>query len=169
MHLPARFTLIATMNPCPCGNKHSKKKVCRCSAEMVNRYQQRISAAMLDRVDLAVILSQEKGGYKNDLTHQEFLETVERVYQLQARRNLKGKFNGDLMPGEESDVLRLSDEAQKLSQVWMEEGNFSYRAFHKILKIGRTIADISICSDIQTEHLLEARALLCSDLKFLAH
>ncbi len=155
---PAKFQLVAAMNPCPQGRACDLRENCECSPEQQRRHRSRISAPFLDRIDLQIEVPRVK---HEDLQHLKMGETSaqvrERVATARAsQQQRQGKINNALS-GREVDVhCRLSDKDQRILNAAMERFKLSARAYHRILKVARTIADLAASADIRTAHLSEA-------------
>jgi magnesium chelatase family protein len=162
MTFPARFMLVAAMNPCPCGYYGDVKRECRCGTPQVLRYRQRISGPLLDRIDIHVEVPLVE--YR-DLAKSESGEPsaairarVEAARAVQQQR-LAGTgltCNATLTPRLMKEHCRIDEESSLLLENTMSQMNFSARAHDRILKVARTIADLSGCKDIAADHLLEA-------------
>lgn len=163
--LPARFTLIAAMNPCPCGHAFSKIRRCRCSQDKITQYQKRVSGAILDRIDLWAVLGPpgKADSIPNALTAASIRKSVACAYATQLRRNGGGIRNGDLAVNLEDPAFEMESEARALFDEMEESGVFSFRALHKMARVARTIADLSESKTIGLNHLLEARGLRCPE------
>ncbi len=161
--VPCRFMLVAAMNPCPCGFLGDRKNRCRCTPPQIQRYRSRISGPLLDRIDIhveAAALSME------DLAKREYGESSaqmrERIVaarQIQRQRfgaRAKNAFNAAMGNAQIRKYCSLEREQQSVLLSAMEELNLSARAYDKILKVSRTIADLCGSEKIQTSHLLEA-------------
>ena len=160
---PAGFMLIASMNPCPCGYYNHPEKECTCSAGMVQRYLNRISGPLLDRIDLHVEvvpvsfseLQSERTTAGSDTIRARVIEARE----LQAKRfeEQHGMYaNAQMGTNQVRKVCHLNQAGQKLLKTAMERLGLSARAFDRILKVARTIADLAQSDAIRTEHLAEA-------------
>lgn len=158
---PARFQLVAAMNPCPCGYLGDPKGRCQCSAEKVQAYRSRISGPLLDRLDMHLevpTLSPEALLNTKHTTTEESSEVIrERVHcaskkQYERTRKLNARLNN-------SDIQKtctLNSTSQTLILRAMERLGLSARSYHRILRVARTIADLENSTDITTEHLSEA-------------
>ena len=156
---PARFQLITAMNPCPCGYLgDAGGRTCRCTEEQVARYRNRISGPLLDRIDMHVEVPRIPPDQLQGIAEGESSETVrQRVEQCrQHHRNRQGCSNS-LLAGKQLDLhCRLDDEAARLISRAMDQLKLSARAYHRILRLARTIADLQQIPTIQTNHLAEA-------------
>ncbi len=159
VEFPAKFQLIAAMNPCPCGYHGDSNNQCRCSFEQIRRYQNKLSGPFLDRIDIHIevpaLTYQEL--YTNTAQQETSVEVKKRIVRAQTRqRNRRGHFNARLSnKAIEQDCL-LSVENQQLLEQSMDKMKLSARAYHRILKLARTIADLDDCDEIQMQHLSEA-------------
>jgi len=157
---PARFQLIAAMNPCPCGYLGDQSGRCHCTAEQVQRYRGRISGPLLDRIDMHVEVPKvprEKLRASSDETvetTQQVRTHVEQARVRQLQRN--GKPNAALKNRQIEKHCRLSEADQGLLEQAIERLGLSARVYHRILKVARTIADLADSEDIHTAHLTEA-------------
>jgi magnesium chelatase family protein len=157
---PARFQLVAAMNPCPCGYLGDSGGRCRCTADQVARYRARISGPLLDRIDMHVevprlppqALSRPAGG--DEETSDCVRERVVRARALQIRR--AGKPNHALTSREVEASCPLEPAGRLLLERAMHSLGLSARAFHRVLKVARTIADLAGAEQIQVAHLGEA-------------
>ena len=159
---PASFMLVAAMNPCPCGFHTHPKRQCTCTASVVNRYQKRISGPLLDRIDVFAEVppvEYEKlvdPGASEDSEYSR--QRVERARDIQQERfkNLGFLCNSEMGPAEVWKCCPLDDGAKALLQAATQRLSLSARAFHRILKVSRTIADLDGARDIGVSHLAEA-------------
>lgn len=160
---PASFMLIASMNPCPCGFHNHPEKECVCSPGMVQKYLNRISGPLLDRIDIhieVVPVNYEKladtGKIENSSTVR---ERVIRAREIQARRfsSVKGIYsNSQMTSSMQRKFCHLDETSGKLLKTAMEIRGLSARAYDRILKVARTIADLAASDNIQAEHISEA-------------
>jgi len=170
--LPARFQLIAAMNPCPCGYYGDPEHECSCSLERIKKYQQRISGPLLDRIDLQIVLGrlseaeQEKLLLKkpDDTRSASIKNQIERCRQRQLHR--AGKINTQLNQREILSYCQLRDKDATLLNKAMQQLKFSTRAYFRILKVARTIADFAGEDQICRQHLLEAMTYRQMDRQF---
>jgi magnesium chelatase family protein len=159
---PANFILIAAMNPCPCGYHGDAEKNCTCSANVVARYQKRISGPLLDRIDIHVdvprVNYEKLSGTRQGEPSAAVRERVAAARAVQTRR-FKGtrlRTNADMGPAEVREFCRLDEAGQRLMQAAMRQLHLSARAYHRVLKLARTIADLAGVPDIGPAHLAEA-------------
>ena len=157
---PARFQLIAAMNPCPCGYLGHYSNRCRCTPERISSYQMRVSGPLLDRIDLhihvptvseAELLNNTKE--RNESSHDVAIRVAHaRVRQL-ARQ---GKSNAMLTPAQVNEHCDLSVEVSHFLQQVIAKLGWSGRSIHRVLKVARTIADLQGVNDIDKSHVAEA-------------
>jgi len=160
---PSSFMLIASMNPCPCGYYNHPEKECVCAPGVVQKYLNRISGPLLDRIDLHVEVTPVSFSELASRQAAEQSETVrERVVQarmLQQQR-FEGKdgiySNAQMSTRSVREICRISPAGEQLLKTAMQKLGLSARAYDRILKVARTIADLSNSPDIGTEHLAEA-------------
>jgi len=153
---PARFQLIGAMNPCPCG--HLGEPRCRCTEDQVRRYRSKISGPLLDRIDLHVEVPRLPRGALADTASGEDSETVRaRVIAAQMRQlERAGCANSRLGGAALQTHCRLGRSDQDLLEMAMERLGLSARAYHRILRVARTIADLAESGNIAAAHLSEA-------------
>jgi magnesium chelatase family protein len=155
---PARFQLVAAMNPCPCGYLGHFSGRCRCTPDQVARYRAKISGPLLDRIDIQIevptlreeeLISARRG--------EGSAQVRARVEEARARQTgRQGKVNGQLAPREVERFCLAEDEATALLKQALARLNLSARAFHRVLKLARTIADLSGETTIGVVHMAEA-------------
>ncbi|MCH8186585.1 MAG: ATP-binding protein, partial [Chloroflexi bacterium] len=159
---PTNFMLVAAMNPCPCGFASDPVKECTCTPSAVSRYKKRISGPLLDRIDLFVEVPRVE--YEK-LVEPSGAETSAHVRErIQgARRRQHERFddkriitNAEMGPVEVWDYCQIDDSARGLLQAAMKQMHMSARGFHRILKVSRTIADLSGADTIGVAQLAEA-------------
>ena len=155
---PADFQLIAAMNPCPCGYAFNQDSRCQCSSETIKRYQNRISGPLLDRIDLHIDVPPLKAHELQNDTVVENSETVrERVLQAyHFQINRQGATNQSLSPQQLEAYAQLDQASQNMLAIAQQRLNLSARAYHRILRVARSIADLAQCQDIASAHLSEA-------------
>lgn len=168
---PARFQLVAAMNPCPCGYRGHPRVSCRCSAPMVQRYRHRISGPLLDRIDLRIELSPPAieellGRASPKETPSETREEVllERVARGSARaRERQGERpNGQLDTRQLDDFAPLDAEARRLVEASTKTRAFSARALQSLRRVARSVADLEDADQLSTAHVAQALALRVS-------
>ena len=168
---PARFQLIAAMNPCPCGYLGDPSGRCHCTADQIQRYRARISGPLLDRIDMHIevpavpmnILSSKIGSTTSSSPL--IRRRVETARTRQIQRS--GIANYLLINQELEKVCRLNENDSRLLEQACERLGLSARAYHRILRVARTIADLEGADDITTPHLSEAISYRRLDREFM--
>ncbi len=160
---PASFMLVASMNPCPCGYYNHPEKDCVCGPGVVQKYLNKVSGPLLDRIDLHVEVTPVAF---SELTKERVSEKSERVRErVIAARNIQEKrfeknkdvyCNAQISPKMLQQICKVNDAGQQLLKTAMERLGLSARAYDRILKVARTIADLDNSENIKTEHLAEA-------------
>jgi magnesium chelatase family protein len=160
---PCEFMLVAAMNPCPCGYFGDLKRECRCGPVQVQRYRQRISGPLLDRIDLHIeVPAVEYRDVSSDRVEEgssAIRERVNRARKIQQERFEKDRAtncNARMSTRHLKQHSRLGTESQELIRIAMTELNLSARAYDRILKVSRTVADLDGKSEIAPEHVSEA-------------
>ena len=159
---PANFMLIAAQNPCPCGYFGDPNHACSCTNAMITRYQKRISGPLLDRIDICVDVPRVDFDKLTTARRGEPSAQIrERVEgsRKQQRERLKATSllsNAEMGPSEVHTFCEIDETGRRLMKSAMAQMNLSARAFHRTLKVARTIADLSGAAAIQTIHLAEA-------------
>jgi len=160
------------MNPCPCGNFGDPQKACGCAPAVVTKYQKRISGPLLDRIDIHIEVPrvdyEKLSGDRMGETSEAIRKLVQAACNIQQQRFASSQSdiicNADMRVGEIRQFCKLQDEGvalslskcQSLIRAAMTQLNLSARAYHRILKLARTIADLSGSENIQSVHLAEA-------------
>ena len=156
---PARFQLIAAMNPCPCGYWGDPSGRCRCTSEQIARYRQKISGPLLDRIDMHLEVSRQtiagiqllpKPAESSEIIRQRVIAARQIAFSRQ------GKSNSWMTPVEVAHYCKLDDPCQRLLHQAQQKLGLSHRAYHRILKVARSIADLNASNLISTAHLSEA-------------
>jgi magnesium chelatase family protein len=161
---PANFTLVATMNPCPCGNYGVRGKECTCSAQQIERYKRKLSGPIVDRIDLWLEVSKiehEKLTDKREFSETEKMrEQVAKAREAQAKRyaekGLKIKTNAELSAKDLIAHIALSDAIKNLLNTSAKQLDLSARVYHRLIKIAQTIADLDGAPAVTESHILEA-------------
>ncbi|WP_376794754.1 YifB family Mg chelatase-like AAA ATPase [Thermogemmatispora sp.] len=159
---PANFMLIAAMNPCPCGYLHDVARECTCSTAMVRRYQKRISGPLLDRIDIQVevrrVEFEKLAGTQQPESSLRIRERVQAARERQRRRFAGTHLtcNGEMGPAEVQVFCRVDEAGQRLLKAAVQQLALSARAFHRMLKLARTIADLEGAELISSSHVAEA-------------
>ncbi|MBN1693163.1 MAG: YifB family Mg chelatase-like AAA ATPase [Dehalococcoidales bacterium] len=159
---PSSFMLVGAMNPCPCGYYGDPFRKCTCPQSLVSRYQRRISGPFIDRVDIFVEVPHIDYEKLTDKRLGEASEKVQARVTAARERQLK-RFSGtrltsntEMTPAEIRECCHVEDSAQSLLQAAMKQLYLSARAFHRILKLALTIADLDSCDTIKAQHVAEA-------------
>ena len=160
---PASFMLIASMNPCPCGYYNHPERECTCPPGTVQKYLNKISGPLLDRIDLHVevtpVAFSELSGMKPQENSFSIREKVIKAREIQAERykNYQGIYcNAQMSSKMLKEICVINIAGQNLLKTAMEKLNLSARAYDRILKVSRTVADLSQSESIKVEHLAEA-------------
>jgi magnesium chelatase family protein len=160
---PASFMLVASMNPCPCGYYNHPEKDCVCAPGVVQKYLNKISGPLLDRIDIHLEvtpvpfseLSSERVSEKSEAVRERVVKT--RHVQEERFKDSKGVYcNAQMTSKMLKTYCKISEEGQQLLKTAMERLGLSARAYDRILKVSRTIADMDASNNIKTEHLAEA-------------
>lgn len=159
---PANFMLVAAMNPCPCGFFGDPKKECLCSFPQIQRYRSKISGPLMDRIDLHTEvpavqykdLSEKSGGRSS----KDILKQVKKARDIQSERFQRMKIfkNADMSSRQIRKFCTVDSASEVLLEKAMDRLGFSARAYSRILKISRTIADLEESTDIKSDHVAEA-------------
>ena len=159
---PARFTLVAAMNPCPCGNYGHPELTCTCSPVSLERYRRKISGPIADRIDMWSVMGPVELGElgKRNKEGTETKAAREKVLKARVRQELRfnqaGKTNSDLSPRELDELVPISPAVRATLEKAGERLALSPRAFHRVIKVARTIADLDDADEISESHILEA-------------
>ncbi len=162
LSFPANFTLIAASNPCPCGFLGDDTKECTCQPGQISRYQKRLSGPILDRIDLHVDVPAVKIDKLTSNLDGESSESirarVQKAKEIQLKRfdKLTISGNSEMSPKEIKIFCKLSPECLNLLKAAVSKMQLSARAYHRILKVARTIADLEGITNIDTTHIAEA-------------
>ena len=160
---PASFTLVASMNPCPCGYYNHPEKECVCAPGVVQKYLNKVSGPLMDRIDLHVevtpVAFNELSSEKKFEKSESIRERVIQAREFQATR-FKGKnnlyCNAQMEAQMVQDICVITEAGKNLLNRAMQKLSLSARAYDRILKVSRTIADLAASEEIKTEHLAEA-------------
>ncbi|MBU1031900.1 YifB family Mg chelatase-like AAA ATPase [Patescibacteria group bacterium] len=165
---PASFTLVAAINPCPCGYLGHPKRECKCSDRQINKYRHRISGPILDRIDLFVPVSAvevEKLAITSGIKQIRISSKQAKEQVMQTRQIQKRRFKDEKRPLYTNSQMRNSDvkkycllqpEAENLLKLAADKFDFSARSYFRLIKIARTIADLSLSKEILPMHMAEA-------------
>jgi magnesium chelatase family protein len=163
LHFPARFMLVAAMNPCPCGHSGDPERACACSPFQIARYRQKISGPILDRIDLHIDVprvkfekldSQETGAEKSHAIR----ERVESARGIQKKRFADTAFltNSEMTSQMVKEFCALNSETRDILRNAVTRMKLSARGYMRVLKVARTIADLAQAPNIEVVHLAEA-------------
>ncbi len=159
---PARFMLIAAMNPCPCGYLGDKRHTCTCTYLQIHRYRTKVSGPLLDRIDIHIevpsVEYRDLKGPPSSETSKEIRKRVEKARGIQNKRFKGSKIycNAQMKGRLIKKYCRLNEGSQNLLEAAMDRLGLSARAYTRILKISRTIADLEESPEIETHHIAEA-------------
>lgn len=168
---PSKFMLVASMNPCPCGFYGSDKE-CHCTEDSIKKYLGKISGPLLDRIDIQVEVSSVKyenlNSDKNEESSAEIQKRVNKARAIQLKRydGLGIYSNSELTPNLIEKYCKLNDSGKHILKQAFERLGLSARAYGRILKVARTIADLDESEDILDKHLLEAIQYRSLDRKY---
>lgn len=172
MTYPCNFMFIASMNPCPCGYYGSKEKQCICRDDQIQKYIHKISGPLLDRIDIHIeVESVSYQKLENSSLSESSSEIRKRVnharnIQIDRYKNHQIFSNSELTPNLISKYCKLSSKNKQILETAFHTFGLSARAYSRILKVARTIADLDNSSDIQTHHLAEAIQYRSLDRKY---
>lgn len=172
---PSEFMLIASMNPCPCGYYGSQEKSCSCRPEQISRYISRVSGPLLDRIDIHIEVNpipynQLKQKQKME-TSQEIRNRVNQARKIQLERYQEYHIfsNSELTPQLIEKFCELNDKGKQILEMAFNKLGLSARAYNRILKVARTIADLEGSEKIEERHLAEAIQYRSLDRKYWNH
>jgi magnesium chelatase family protein len=157
---PAKFILVAALNPCPCGYFGDKTRRCICTPGQIFKYQKKLSGPLLDRIDLHIEvprLPYEKIAREQTSEPSESIkQRVEEAREVQHKRFGRAKTNSEMTVVEVRSYCKLNPEENQLMEAAVKHFNLSARSVHRLLKVARTIADLSGSENILSHHLAEA-------------
>lgn len=171
---PAKFVLVASMNPCPCGYLGDPKHPCKCSPQTIEKYMGKISGPLLDRIDLHIevpaVPFQELSSQADGTSSSVMRAKVNEVREIQAKRfsASASKLNSGMNSKMVRKWCQLNKEGKLLLQTSMDELGLSARAHDRILRVARTIADMDFSDEIQPSHLVESISYRSLDRKLWA-
>ncbi len=169
---PCEFMLIASMNPCQCGYYGSPEKVCNCKPEQVKKYISRVSGPLLDRIDIHIEVNPIKYSQLEQKqkieTSQEIRNRVNQARKIQLNRYQEYHIfsNSELTPSLIEKFCKLNSRCKQILETAFDKLGLSARAYNRILKVARTIADLENSQDIQEIHLAEAIQYRSLDRKY---
>ena len=159
---PARFTLIASQNPCPCGYATDTEKRCTCTPMQILKYQKKVSGPIIDRIDLhievpRVNFEKLQGGAPAEPSSV-IRERISRVHEIQRKRfqNSGIRYNAEMRPQDIKQFCQVDQPSLDLLRNAVSQLHLSARSYHRVLKISRTIADLENCDNLQSRHIAEA-------------
>lgn len=161
MALPARFTLVAAANPCPCGYLNSPERTCTCLHNQVAKYRRRLSGPLMDRIDLFINVPQLKYEVLAAAGEEKISDRIRKSI-LTARQAQKQRFKNEVTTNSGMSLPQIKQfcsidfRSQQLLKKYVDSGKLSARGYHRVLKLARTIADLSQSDTIQFDHLSEA-------------
>jgi magnesium chelatase family protein len=164
---PARFQLVAAMNPCPCGYAGSDVRECQCAPEQIKRYRGKISGPLLDRIDMHVEVARlapellTLAAKHADENSESIRQRVQVARECQINR--QGKCNALLNVSELERYAELLPNAEVMLNKVMAKFNLSARVYHRIIKLARTLADLDATAQVSERHLSEALHFRCLD------
>ncbi|MCX6350220.1 MAG: ATP-binding protein, partial [Candidatus Aureabacteria bacterium] len=159
---PARFMLVAAMNPCPCGYHMDPKRECRCHSGLIQKYMAKVSGPLLDRIDIHIevppVRYEDLTGETNEELSEAIRNRVEKTRVIQRRRFERARIhrNADMGPALLRKHCALNQAGKDLLKAAMNELGFSARGYDKVLKVSRTIADLEGEEHILPQHVSEA-------------
>ena len=169
---PANFTLIASMNPCPCGHYGSRDKECKCTPQVIHKYLNKLSGPLMDRIDMHIEVDSVTYDELNSEIFEESSASIkERVDKARGIQQSRYKDSGVYSNAKMNDqqvkkYCKISFESDKMLRYAFEQLNLSARAYNRILKVARTIADLDGSEEIKDEHVMEAISYRSLDGKY---
>ena len=169
---PCKFMFVASMNPCPCGYYGSKEKECTCTEQAISKYMGKISGPLLDRIDIQIEVTgvkYQKLESNNKIESSKDIQkrvNVARQIQRERYKDEKIYSNSELTPKLIEKYCQIDEESKKILQPAFEKLGFSARAYGRILKVARTIADLAGSTQINKSHIAEAIQYRSLDKKY---
>lgn len=169
---PANFTLIASMNPCPCGHFGSKDKECKCTPQQIRQYLNKLSGPLMDRIDIHIEVDSVKFEELRSNVLEESSQSIKtrvdnaRNIQLSRFENSSNYSNAKMNDVQLKKYCALNDESENLLEMAFKKFNLSARAYSRILKVARTIADLDGSNEVLSEHIMEAISYRTLDKKY---
>lgn len=169
---PCKFMFVASMNPCPCGYYGSKEKECTCTEQAISKYMGKISGPLLDRIDIQIEVTgvkYQKLESNNKIESSKDIQkrvNVARQIQRERYKDEKIYSNSELTPKLIEKYCQIDEESKKILQTAFEKLGFSARAYGRILKVARTIADLAGSTQINKSHITEAIQYRSLDKKY---
>ena len=164
LSFPARFILCGSMNPCPCGFSTDPTKSCQCNAQQIMKYRSRLSGPLLDRIDLHIDvpavpireLARRDGHGEPSASIRERVNAARERQRARYREHPHVHCNAHLATREMKKYCQLGDDAQSTLEAALNRLGLSARAYDRIIKVARTIADLAGMDEIQVDHVSEA-------------
>ncbi len=157
---PARFTLVAASNPCPCGYYGNPEKECKCTNSQIRMYRRKLSGPLMDRIDLFIDVPQIKyeklASPDKENCSIKIREKVDKAREIQRQRLAQDKTNSEMEIPQIKKYCQVSSKSGTLLKKYVDSGKLSSRGYHRVLKVARTIADLDESENILYEHLAEA-------------
>ena len=169
---PANFTLIASMNPCPCGNYGSRDKECKCNPTAIHKYLSKLSGPLMDRIDMHIevdsVTYDELNSEELEESSESIKARVDKARQIQLDRYREASIfsNAKMNDQQIKKYCKISFESDKMLRYAFEKMNLSARGYNRILKVARTIADLDGSENILDEHIMEAISYRSLDGKY---
>ncbi len=169
---PANFTLIASMNPCPCGNFGNKEKECKCTPQQIHKYLNKLSGPLMDRIDIHLEVDNVKFTDLTNQTEEESSESIKvrvdlaRAIQLKRFSSDKNYSNAKMNDVQLKKYCKRNKSGEEILKMAFDNLHLSARAYSRILKVARTIADLDASENILDEHLIEAISYRSLDNKY---
>lgn len=160
------------MNPCPCGNFGNKEKPCKCTPQQIHKYLAKLSGPLMDRIDMHIEVDNVKFGDLNSDTLEESSEDVKarvdkaRQIQLDRYKNSKNYSNSKMNDVQLKKYCKLDKDSEETLRLAFDSFGLSARAYSRILKVARTIADLDGKENIELDHLMEAISYRTLDKKY---
>jgi magnesium chelatase family protein len=154
---PARFMMVAAMNPCPCGFYGDNTRECRCTPGIIQRYLAKVSGPLLDRIDLHIeVPAVPYKELRGKMDGQSSAQIRERVEQARATQRARGFYNSQIPPSLLRPLCALDEGGERTLETAMRRMNLSARAHDRMLRVARTIADLDHAANVAAKHLAEA-------------
>ena len=169
---PADFMLVAAMNPCPCGNYGSAMRECRCTTNQIKGYLGRVSGPLLDRIDMHIELSEVSYTEISSKSVQETSESIKkrvnkaRKIQQNRFKNIKAYTNAQITGSQVKAFCKTDESGEELLKTAFSKLDISARSYNRILKVARTIADLSEEEKITSNHIAQAIQFRTLDRKY---